>query len=104
MKLEDVLGNESSPRKLLGEMLIRRGQVRRYQLDFALRLQEAYRKIQRNERLGEIFIEHRVLSDRAIQEALKFQSEMPADSLTDVIKDLDEKIDTLSIHTQVLVE
>lgn len=108
MKIEDVLTGGSAGPRLLGEMLVRRGQIRRYQLNFALKLQEAYKKVARNERLGEIFVEHRVLSDRAIQKALEHQSEMPADSLSQIVDQMGHSLkhrgDEVSAPTQVLLK
>lgn len=106
MKIEDVLDEKNRSRPLLGELLVRRGQIRRYQLDFALRLQEAYQKISRNERLGEIFVDHRVLSDKAIHKALSQQEHLPGDSISQIVSrlnsELDEKIDTVSVQTQLV--
>jgi hypothetical protein len=77
----------------IGEILIRRGQVRKFQLDFLLQLQKAYKKISKNWKIGELLIKHRALTPLALTEALAVQEEMPKESITDILALLEDRTD-----------
>ncbi|MBN8555906.1 MAG: hypothetical protein J0L93_10715 [Deltaproteobacteria bacterium] len=70
----------------IGEILMRRGQLRKFQLDFLLQLQKAYKKIAKNFKIGELLIKHRALTPLALTEALAVQEEMPRESITQILK------------------
>lgn len=78
----------------LGELLLKRGQVRRYQLDFALRLQKAYQQIQKNLSIGEILVQHRAISDRTRNEVLDIQKDIPLEGNTEIMKAVNETNET----------
>lgn len=73
----------------LGEILIRRGQLRKYQLEFILKLQEMHKRIFKPAALGELLIKHRAVTALALTEALAVQEEMPRESVTEVAKRLE---------------
>lgn len=73
MKSSHDSGSRSGTKTYLGDLLVRRGQVRSYQLSFLLQLQKAYRKISRPVKIGELLIAHRVLPGSLINEALALQ-------------------------------
>lgn len=58
---------------LLGEILVKRGQIRRYQLEFALKLQEIYRGLRIHHSIGELLVDHRGLGSKSLNEALLYQ-------------------------------
>lgn len=72
----------------MGEILRRRGQIRRFQLDFVLMLQVAYRAVGRKIPLGEILVKHRAITPLSLQEALVMQ-ENPSEGLTDALKKME---------------
>jgi len=74
----------------IGEILVQKGQIRRYQLDFALRLQNSYRKLSQPRRLGELLVAHRGVSQRIVDEALRVQKELPREPITQIINSLEE--------------
>ncbi|TVQ78655.1 MAG: hypothetical protein EA369_06535 [Bradymonadales bacterium] len=57
----------------LGDLLVRRGQLRSYQLNFLLRLQQAYRAVARNFRLGELLVSHRAVELAVVEQGLALQ-------------------------------
>jgi hypothetical protein len=70
----------------LGEVLMHRGQAQFLQIDFLLSLQEAYRTVGRERTLGELLLEHRVISETGLAEALHQQEHMPLESITKIIE------------------
>lgn len=83
--LGDTL-NDRSQGAFIGEILIRRGQLRKTQLEFALQLQNALQRWAKQAmRLGDILVKHRAISPLALNEALVFQ-EAASDSITDMLK------------------
>lgn len=78
-----------SQTSLLGEILVRRGQVRKYQLDFLLNLQQSMKKLMKPISLGELLIKHRAVSALALTEALAVQESMPKESVTEIVKGLE---------------
>lgn len=69
----------------LGEILLKKGQVRRYQIDFLVSLQEAYRKKGIMRQIGELMVRHRAVNPRSLEEALRFQQEVSEEEGTDRI-------------------
>jgi len=90
---------ESSCSRLLGEVLINRGQLRKFQLEFILELQTAYKQIARPYKLGELLVKHRIISERALQEALNVQQELPHEGLTAILARYQDEI---SIQTRLI--
>lgn len=86
------MGSQKRVLRPLGEILLARGQMRKYQLDFLLTLQKAYHQKQRKPRLGDLLVQHRVLTENSLQEALQVQSEGPLESVTEVIARYDSEI------------
>ncbi len=80
----------------IGEILLARGQIRKYQLDFILELQSAYKTRQRIIPLGELLIEHRALTTHALEEALKAQADSPLESITQILKNYEDQISKLT--------
>ena len=74
----------------LGIILLKRGMVKKFQLDFIVKLQKAYRAVDRKEPLGELLIMHRALSPLHLNEALLIQDTLPGESVTKVLSQLDE--------------
>lgn len=91
MKLEEILGESSFEKKLpIGEILLRRGQIRRYQLEFLLNLQSSYRRLsKKNILIGELLVKHRALVPRSLTDALSLQTELPHESVTQIISQMD---------------
>jgi hypothetical protein len=75
----------------LGEILIRRGQVRKYQLEFLLGLQDMMKKLMKPISIGELLIKHRAVSALALVEALAVQESMPTDSVTEIVRGLENE-------------
>jgi len=92
MTLEDYLREKSISKlknhALIGEILLRRGQIRQYQLNFALELQSAYKKYSGQKQIGEILLQHRALSPVVLREALSIQKEIPHESVTQIVSHL----------------
>lgn len=96
MTLDEILGNDfdSKEQLPLGEILLRRGQVRRYQLDFVLELQKSYElEVQQRHPLGELLIKHRATMPKSVEEALVLQKELPHESITQIVSRLDAEMD-----------
>ncbi len=83
----ETSSKESSDR--FGDILLKRGQVRRYQLDFALALQKAYRDIQKDIPIGEILVQHRAISDKTREDTVTMQNEQPLEPVTKIMKGVD---------------
>jgi len=88
--------------ELFGDILLRRGQVRRYQLDFALNLQKAYRQIQRDIKVGDILVQHRAISHKTREDTVSLQRELPRESSTTILKGVD--LDDTTFVTKILSE
>jgi hypothetical protein len=72
--------------ELVGEILIRRGQLRRFQLEFLLQVQQAYLGQSRKRiPIGQLLLEHRATQKKSLREALCLQSELPAESITQIL-------------------
>jgi len=97
-RLED---NEKSF-ELFGDILLRRGQVRRYQLEFALNLQKAYRDIHRDVKVGDILVQHRAISEKTREDTVSLQLELPRESSTTILKGVD--LDDTTFVTKILSE
>jgi hypothetical protein len=105
-----VLGNDTKisvsvpgfeePSDQFGELLVKRGQVRRYQLEFALKLQSAYRKIQKNIPIGEILVQHRAISNKTREDTASLQKSLPLEKNTEIMKGLD--LDESTFVTQLI--
>jgi len=65
--------SQSGSKTYLGDLLVRRGKIRSYQLRFILRLQQAYKTISRPIRLGELLLAHRAIPQQCLQDALALQ-------------------------------
>lgn len=92
MTLEEFLGEQPVDQAHLpiGEILLRRGQVRRYQLSFALKLQKSYKNNARKEiQIGELLVKHRAVNPNSLADALILQRELPAESITQIVSKLD---------------
>lgn len=70
----------------LGEILLAKGQIRKFQLDFLLQLQNEYKNSQRQVRIGELLVKHRAITASAIEQALRAQHEGPLESVTEILK------------------
>ena len=75
----------------LGELLIRRGQIRKYQLDFMLELQKSYSHLAHPVRLGQLLVQHRAIGQKGLTEALKAQETLPKESITEIVQRLSEE-------------
>lgn len=71
---------------LFGDILLRRGQIRRYQLQFALDLQKAYKAIAKDMRVGDILVEHGAISDKTREDTVTLQRELPKESITQIVQ------------------
>lgn len=77
----------------LGEILLRRGQVRRFQLEFLLDIQKAYFENSRKQiPIGQLLLDHRAVQEHSLKEALSLQTELPTESITQILalSDLDD--------------
>lgn len=74
---------------LIGEILLRRGQIRKYQLDFLLKLQTSMKHLMRPISIGELLIKHRAVTPLALTEALAVQESMPTESVTQISNKLE---------------
>lgn len=81
---------QTTNQNLLGQILLRRGQIRRYQLEFALRLQHNYRLQSKNFRLGEILEKHRATSHSSLSEALSRQENLSGESVSQILKTIED--------------
>ena len=90
----------------VGDILVRRGKIRRFQLEFLLKLQKAYRKSGRPYRLGDLIRIHRVATPKVVNEALTIQRELPQESVTEIIKrvTIENEDRELSQVTQKIVQ
>jgi len=70
----------------LGAILLRRGKAKKFQVDFLLDLQMAYRKSNFEHKLGELLVSHRIITNRVLEDALMVQEEMPQESLTQILQ------------------
>ncbi len=61
------------PKSRLGEILCQQGKLRHDQLEFALKLQQAYRTSGKHLTIGDLLINHRVATLLQVTEALVFQ-------------------------------
>jgi len=89
------------PKRLLGDLLIRRGQIRRYQLEFLLELQDEYKRKNIPSRIGDLLVKHRAIKREVVEAAALIQKEVPFDSVTDIVNQLRE-VDEISSQTKVL--
>lgn len=89
------------PKRLIGDLLIRRGQIRRYQLEFLLELQDQYKKKNIPSRIGDLLVKHRAIKREVVEAAALIQKEVPHDSVTDIVKQLQES-EEVSSETKVL--
>lgn len=85
---QTIAERQSSP---LGEILLRRGQVRKYQLDFLLKLQTTLRNVLKPISIGELLIKHRAITTLALMEALAVQEAIPTESVTQIVKGLENQ-------------
>ena len=69
----------------VGDILVRKGHVRRYQIEFLLDLQEAYRKANRRIKMGQLLTGHRVVTKDQLDEALGIQDKLPQETVTKLI-------------------
>lgn len=86
----------------LGEILLRRGQIRRYQLDFALKLQGSYLKMSQHRLLGKILTEHRAINPKTLERALEIQKELPKESVTEVVKKINKAVEDEESNTKLI--
>ncbi len=100
-KTEKKSRNENSF-ELFGDILLRRGQVRRYQLEFALNLQKAYRTIHRDFKVGDILVQHRAISEKTKDDIVTLQLELPRESSTTIMRGVD--LDDTTFVTKILSE
>ncbi len=84
-------------RRTLGDVLIHKGQIRKYQLEFCLSLQDAYRQGGRAFRLGEILVQHRVIDVSTLESALNVQETLPLESITAIIKQYENQVSKLTV-------
>ena len=98
--------SETKTQTQIGDILVRRGKIRRFQLEFLLKLQKAYRMSGRPMRLGDLIKLHRVASPKTVKEALTIQKELPQESVTEIIKrvTLQEEDREVSQVTQKIVQ
>lgn len=84
-------------RRPLGDVLLHKGQIRKYQLEFCLSLQEAYRQGGRPFKLGEILVHHRVIDVSTLESALHVQETLPLESITAIIKEYENQVSKLTV-------
>ncbi len=77
---------------LLGEILVRRRKIKKYQLDFCLRLQTAYKRCDRHPPIGRLLLLHRAITPKALADALETQEKMPGESVTAVINNYEQTL------------
>ena len=75
----------------IGEILIARGQVRKYQLEFLLSLQTAFSQ-KHPMRIGELLVKHRAVTPAALEQALIIQKEASKESITNILKIYEQEI------------
>lgn len=86
-------GSAKIEKTKLGEILLRRGQVRRFQLEFLLDIQKAYFENSRKQiPIGQLLLDHSAIQEHSLKEALSLQTELPTESITQIlaISDLDD--------------
>lgn len=81
-------GPAKSKHRQIGQILLHRGQIRGYQLEFALHLQKNYQKLNIQNPIGQILLEHRVLTQSTLRDALSLQKEIPYESVTQIVNAL----------------
>ncbi|MDB5036569.1 MAG: hypothetical protein JWQ35_97 [Bacteriovoracaceae bacterium] len=67
-----------------------RGQAKPIQIEFIIELQNSYRSQNRDDKLGDLLIAHRVVTPLALTEALAVQEEMPRESITKILEAMEE--------------
>jgi hypothetical protein len=96
----NTLAKDANP---IGEILIRRGKLRRFQLEFLLNLQRNYAKNGRKIRFGDLLLEHQLLETKQIDDVLVIQKELPDESITQIVNMMNKEVcDELSTVTQIL--
>ncbi len=86
----------SSKRRLLGEVLLAKGQIRKYQLEFILQIQAGYQFMRDEIPLGQLLLKHRVVSENVLNEALNVQQETPFESITKIIATYENQVSRLT--------
>jgi len=81
----------------LGQILIAKGQARKFQVEFLAELQEAYKKSHSRMKLGELLVKHRVISQEILESALIAQKEAPLESLTEIIQNYEHQVSRLTM-------
>lgn len=74
----------------IGRILMHRGQARHPQIEFLLNLQIAYRKHGKEMKLGNLLIEHRVITSEALATALDAQKNISHESITQILQAMEE--------------
>mgnify|MGYP000955671894 CR=1 FL=1 len=85
----------------LGEILLAKGQIRKFQLDFLLVLQKAYSSAKRHIRLGDLLLKHRVVTEATLLHTLKTQNEAPLESVTEILKVFEQEMSFRTRHSPV---
>lgn len=81
----------------LGQILIAKGQARKFQIEFLAELQAAYKAARKPIKLGELLVSHRVISKEILESALITQQEIPLESVTDIIKNYENQVSRLTM-------
>ncbi len=84
-------------KRSLGDVLLHKGQIRKYQLEFCLSLQVAYQQGGRPLKLGEILVHHRVIDVSTLESALHVQATLPMESITAIIKQYENQVSKLTV-------
>ena len=96
----NTLATDANP---IGEILIRRGKLRRFQLEFLLSLQKNYAKNGRKIMLGDLLVEHQILENEQVDDVLVIQNDLPNESITQIVNIMNKEVcDELSTVTQIL--
>lgn len=88
--------SKSSKFRPLGEVLLAKGQIRKYQLEFILQIQAGYKFLKQEFPLGQLLLKHRVINEVTLYEALKVQEEMPFESITKVLDAYENQVSRLT--------
>lgn len=85
--------NKEKPWPTLGDILVRRGHAKQYQIDFILSLQKQYKSHHRKIQLGSLLLKHRIVSAEVLQEMLTIQATLPQESVTDIVRKIEAVAD-----------
>jgi hypothetical protein len=88
---------QTRPRRVLGEILVQRGQARLYQINFLAQYQQSLLSKGVRIKLGELLLKHRVVTAGSLEMALNAQDLESFESVTEVIKAYEGQISQLTI-------